>query len=137
LAGLGLRLGSASLLIVVGWIHLHLWQEGYRLIPTIGPLFLAAATTAFVVAVTLVVRPARVVGLLGIATVVGILGGLIISVNAGLFGFKESLTAPFAVESIVLELTAAVSLAGWIFVDLRAESRQQTRPATPASPRRP
>jgi hypothetical protein len=129
LTALVLRLASASLLVAVGWIHLHLWQEGYRLIPTIGPLFLAAAITAFVVAAALAVRPVRLVGVVGLATLIGILGGLIVSINVGLFGFKESLAAPFAVESIVLELAAAVSLAGWIIVDLRAESRQQSRQA--------
>jgi hypothetical protein len=44
-----LRLVGVGLLSAVGWIHLHLWQAGYRHIPTIGPLFLAAGVSAFVV----------------------------------------------------------------------------------------
>ncbi len=35
-----LRLGCVALLAWIGYIHLHLWQEGYRHIPTNGPLFL-------------------------------------------------------------------------------------------------
>jgi hypothetical protein len=127
LAALMLRLASAGLLVGVGWIHLHLWQEGYRLIPTIGPLFLAAAITTFAVAAGLVARPARLVGLVGLGTIIGVFGGLIVSVNIGLFGLKESLVAPFAIESIGLELAAAVTLAGWIIMDLKAESREEIR----------
>ena len=124
-----------GLLGAVGWVHLHLWQEGYRHIPTIGPLFLAAAVTALVVGVGLLGRPSRLIGLLGFGTVIGILAGLIVSVNVGLFGFTESLTAPFAVESIVLETAAAVTLAAWIAVDLLAESRHSERAAhAPGAP---
>jgi hypothetical protein len=46
-----------------------------------------------------------------------------VSVNVGLFGFKESLSAPFAVESILLEMLAIVTLGAWIAVDLVQESR--------------
>ena len=38
-----LRLGCVALLAWIGYIHLHLWQEGYRHIPTNGPLFLLDA----------------------------------------------------------------------------------------------
>ena len=43
IVALVLRLGSAALLVLIGYIHLHLWQEGYRQIPTNGPLFLLDA----------------------------------------------------------------------------------------------
>src|SRR3984957_1097408 len=116
-----LRLAAVGLLSAVGWVHLHLWQEGYRHIPTIGPLFLAAAVSTLVFGVALLGRPSRLIGLFGFGTVIGILAGLIVSVNVGLFGFTESLTAPFAVESIVLEIAAAASLVAWTAVDLLAE----------------
>jgi hypothetical protein len=124
-----LRLVAVGLLSAVGWVHLHLWQEGYRHIPTIGPLFLAAAVSTLVIGVGLLGRPSRLIGLFGFGTVTGILGGLIISVNVGLFGFTESLTAPFAVESVVLEIAAAVTLAAWTAVDFLAESRHSRRAA--------
>jgi hypothetical protein len=38
-----LRLGCVALLARIGYIHLHLWQEGYRQIHTNGPLFLLDA----------------------------------------------------------------------------------------------
>jgi hypothetical protein len=37
-----------ALLAWIGYIHLHLWQEGYRHIPTNGPLFLLDAVAGFV-----------------------------------------------------------------------------------------
>ena len=42
-----LRLACAALLAWIGYIHLHLWLEGYRQIPTDGPLFLADAVAGF------------------------------------------------------------------------------------------
>ena len=119
-----LRLVGVGLLSAVGWIHLHLWQTGYRHIPTIGPLFLAAAVSAFVIGAGLLARPSRLMGLSGIGLVMGVLAGLIVSVNLGLFGFKESLSAPFSVESIVLEIAAAVTVAAWMAVDFMKEGRQ-------------
>jgi hypothetical protein len=119
-----LRLVAVALLGAVGWVHLHLWQAGYRHIPTIGPLFLVAAVSAFALAAGMLVRPSRFIGLSGFALVMGILAGLIVSINVGLFGFTESLLAPFAVESLWLELAAAVTLASWMAVDIMEESRQ-------------
>jgi hypothetical protein len=122
-----LRLVSIGLLSTLGWIHVHLWQVGYRHLPTIGPLFLAAAVSTVTVAVAMLVWPSRFVGVLGFGTVIGILAGLIVSINVGLFGFTESSSSPFVVESIVLEMAAAITLAGWVAVDLMMESRQTER----------
>ena len=52
-----LRLECASLLAWIGDIHLHLWQEGYRQIPTNGPLFLLDAVAGFVLAAALLAWP--------------------------------------------------------------------------------
>jgi hypothetical protein len=128
-----LRLVSVGLLSAVGWVHLHLWQVGYRHIPTIGPLFLLTAVATVTFAVAMLVWPSRFVGLLGFGTLMGILAGLVVSINVGLFGFTESSSAPFAVESIVLEMAAVITLAGWVAVDLMMESRQTERAVGAAS----
>jgi hypothetical protein len=137
LLALVLRLVAVGLLSGVGWIHLHLWQTGYRHIPTIGPLFLAAAVSAFVVGAGWLARPSRLMGLLAIGVAVGILAGLIVSANMGLFGFKESLSAPFAFESILLEIATVVTGTAWMAVDLMEEARhtEQARRASPTSRR--
>jgi hypothetical protein len=86
-----LRLVAVGLLSWDGWAHLHLWQDVYHQIPTIGPLFLAGAVSTLVVAAGLLLRPSRLLGIAGVGVEIGILVGLIVSVNFGLFGFKESL----------------------------------------------
>jgi hypothetical protein len=115
---LGLRLISVALLSADGWVHLHLWQDGYRHISTIGPLFLTGAVSALVIAAVLLVRPSRLIATSGFGLVMGILAGFLVSVNFGLFGFKEALSAPYAGESIALEIAAGAALGTWTVVDL-------------------
>ena len=112
-AALVLRLVCAGLLIWVAAIHLHLWTEGYRDIPTVGPLFLADAVGGFVLAAVLLVWPRPLAGLLGAGFMISTLGGLIISLNFGLFGFRESSGASFVTETIILEFVGAVALLAW------------------------
>ena len=113
LAALVLRLVCAGLLIWVAAIHLHLWTEGYRDIPTVGPLFLADAVVGFVLAAVLLVWPRPLAGLLGAGFMISTLGGLIVSLNFGLFGFRESSGASFVIETIILESVGAVALLVW------------------------
>jgi hypothetical protein len=128
-----LRLVAVGLLIWIGWLHLNLWRAGYRHIPTVGPLFLLAAVSSPVIALGMLLRPSRLFGLSGLGLVVGILGGLVASINVGLFGFTESWSAPSAVESIVAEIAAALALASWIALDVMVHSRRTKRVATAAS----
>jgi hypothetical protein len=110
LAALVLRLVCAGLLIWVAAVHLHLWTEGYRDIPTVGPLFLADAVGGFVLAALLLVWPRPLAGLLGAGFMISTLAGLIVSLNFGLFGFRESAGASFVTETIILESVGAVAL---------------------------
>jgi hypothetical protein len=107
------RLACAGLLIWTGWIHLHVWLEGYRQLPTNGPLFLAAALSAFLLAAALTVLPRPVIGLLGAGFLITTLGALIVSINVGLFGFKESGSASFVTLSLVIESIGAFGLMTW------------------------
>ncbi len=113
LAALMLRLVCAGLLIWVAVIHVHLWSEGYRDIPTVGLLFLADAVAGFVLAAVLLVWPRPLAGLLGTGFMISTLGGLIISLNFGLFGFRESSAASFVIETIILESVGAIALLAW------------------------
>ncbi len=113
LAALVLRLVCAGLVIWVAVVHLHLWSEGYRDIPTVGPLFLANAVTGFLLAAVLLLWPRPLAGLLGAGFMASALGGLIVSLNFGLFGFRESSGASFVTETIILESVGAVALLTW------------------------
>ena len=126
--GLSLRVAAAALLGGVAWIHVHLWQEGYKHIPTIGPLFLVGAASAVVMGALLLVWPTRLFGLVAAGVDIGILASLALSINVGLFGFKESLSGSFVVESIVLEAIGAGVVLLWIIVDFAAsEASKEVR----------
>jgi hypothetical protein len=130
-----LRLGSAALLVLIGYIHLHLWQEGYRQIPTDGPMFLADAVAAFVLAAVLLAWARPIVGLLGAGFAAATLGALLISLSVGLFGFHEDIHASFVVESIVIESIVTVALAGWtVLVAFSPASRRRALAAAAAGP---
>jgi hypothetical protein len=62
-ATLGAVVGAA-LLACSSAIHLHLWWDGYRSIPTIGPLFLVQGIVGIALAVGVVVlrRPCALAG---------------------------------------------------------------------------
>lgn len=108
-----LRLGCVAALAWIGYIHLHLWQEGYRQIPTDGPMFLLDAVAAFVLAATLLALPRPLTGLLAAGFTAATLGALLVSLSIGLFGFRESISASYVVESLVIEAVAVIALLGW------------------------
>jgi hypothetical protein len=108
-----LRVGLAGMLAWIGYIHLHLWQEGYRQIHINGPLFLLDAVAAFVLAAVLLGWPRPLAGLLAAGFTASTLGALLISLGVGLFGFKESISASYVVLSLVIETVALLGLAAW------------------------
>jgi hypothetical protein len=112
-AALLLRVASAALLAWIGYIHLHLWQEGYRFIPTNGPLFLLDAIAAFVLAAALLAWPRPLAGLVAAGYTVSTLGALVISLTVGLFGFRESINASYVTESIIIEAVTVIVLIAW------------------------
>jgi hypothetical protein len=62
-ATLLLRLTCVTLLAWIGAVHLHLWLEGYRQIPTDGPLFLLDAVAGLALAALLLAWAAPLAGL--------------------------------------------------------------------------
>ena len=103
----------SGVLIWVAAVHLQLWREGYRDIPTVGALFLADAVAGFVLAAVLLVWPRPLAGLVGAGFMASTLGGLIVSLNFGLFGFRESSGASFVTEAIILESVGTAALLVW------------------------
>jgi hypothetical protein len=108
-----LRILGAALLAVMGWMHLDLWQDGYRTIDVIGPAFLLNAIAGFGLAALLLVAPRPAVSwvaLLGALTAAGTVAGLVLSTTVGLFGFVESTAADLWWESFWVEIAAVVVL---------------------------
>jgi hypothetical protein len=106
---LGVVVGSA-LLASSGAIHLQLWAMGYRTIATIGPLFLLQGITGVLLAVVLLFWRRLLVIVAAAGFMVATIGGLLVSVNLGLFGFMDTFAAPYAGLSVVLETAGAVVL---------------------------
>ena len=91
-------------------------MDGYRHIPTIGPLFLFQAIGGLVLAAAVAGTRRLLPTLVGVAFLGSTIGGLLISAWVGLFGFHDGFDAPFAELSLVVEaagvalLTAATGL---------------------------
>jgi len=107
---IGLLVG-ASLLAASGVIHLQLWSTGYRSIPTIGPLFLVQGASGLLLAVLLLLIRRFLVVVVATGFMIATIGGLLLSVYFGLFGFRETLSAPYAGLSLGVESIGAVVLA--------------------------
>jgi hypothetical protein len=106
---LGMAVGSA-LLATSGAIHLHLWAMGYRTIPTIGPLFLIQGLAGAAMAILLAVSRRLLIVVTAAGFMVATIGGYLISIYVGLFGFMDTLAAPFAAVSLGVESAGAVVL---------------------------
>src|SRR3954454_6978826 len=86
---LALRLAGGGLLIAVGAIHLDLYLTGYRSIPTIGWLFLFQGIAAFLLGAVVLASAARLAAAAGAVFSLATLGGYLLSLWIGLFGFTE------------------------------------------------
>jgi hypothetical protein len=103
-------LAGAALAATSGAIHLHLWADGYRTIPTIGPLFLFQGIAGVVLAVVLAASRRLLAALATAGFLVATIGGFLLSVYVGLFGFSDTLAAPWAGVSLVVEIIGTVVL---------------------------
>ena len=107
-AGTVLGLTGAILLLLSAGIHLHLWSTGYRHIRTIGPVFMLHGVVG--IGLTVAVTRRAWAALAG-AAFASTIGGLLISVEVGLSGFRDSFSAPYATSSLLVESAAVAVLA--------------------------
>ena len=111
-----LRVAGSGLLIATAAIHLDLYVTGYRTIPTIGWLFLLQVIVAFALGLAVLVIPSRFVipsrlaAAAGAGFALSTLGGYLLTVWIGLFGFKEVRTTAGIVAGVI-EVVAFVVLA--------------------------
>ena len=113
-----LRLAGAGLLAATAATHLDLYLTGYRSIPTIGWLFLLQVIAAFALAAAVLATAfaredglvPRLVAAAGAGFAVATLGGYLLSLWIGLFGFKEVRTTAGTVAGVI-EVAAFAVLA--------------------------
>jgi hypothetical protein len=89
-------------------IHLHLWFQGYRHIPTIGGLFLAQGVVGFGVAAGALAIRRRITGLAGAVYLAATSASLLLSATIGLFHFHDGLDAPYAGLALAIQLVGLV-----------------------------
>src|SRR6476646_3164958 len=104
-----LRVAGGGLLIAAAAIHFDLYLTGFNNIPTIGWLFLFQVITGFVLGIAVLVYGSRLAAAAGAAFALATLGGYLLSLWVGLFGFKETRTTAGIVAG-VLEIAAAAAL---------------------------
>src|ERR1700716_1370490 len=96
-----LRLAGGGLLIATGAIHLDLYLTGYRSIPTIGWLFLLQVIAAFVLGAAVLGLGSRLAAAAGAGFALSTLGGYLLSIWIGLFGFREVRTTAGIVAGVI------------------------------------
>jgi predicted lipoprotein with Yx(FWY)xxD motif len=124
------RLLGAGLIFATGGIHLDLYLTGYRTIPTIGWLFLLQVIACFGLACVVVVTSSRLVSAAGAGLALSTLGGYVLSLWVGLFGFKEVPTTAGAVAGVV-EVSAFAVLG---FLAVAPSGQPGARALYPARP---
>jgi len=128
LVALPVRIIGAALLAAAGGIHLYLYFNGYRGISIIGPLFMAHAVSALVLAVAVLVVPGRRLPWVAAAAALfeaGALGGLVLSLTVGFFGFIESVQAPLLSWTVAVEVAGFLLFAGYVALILLRRGRQR------------
>jgi hypothetical protein len=142
------RLLGAGAILAVGIDHIQqYWVDDYRVIPTIGTLFLALFIGSVVLAAVLLAPLERLLpgrgrvvwiaaALGGMAMSTGALAGLFVSESTPLFGFMEQGYRSAIVLAIVAEAVAALLLGTFVVLTLRehpirrhATVRQVDRPS--------
>ena len=107
----GLIWAGSGLVAVSSVVHFHLWDsDGYSRIPTIGPLFLMQAVVGVLLALLTGISRHWLLALAEAGFAIATLGGFLVSVNVGLFGWQETMSAPFASLALYVEVAAAATL---------------------------
>jgi hypothetical protein len=126
-----LAAAGAALLVWSGIIHLMLWDDGYRDISVIGPLFLVQGIGSIVIALAVVVFRRVLLLTAGAVTLAATAAGLLVSAHHGLFGYRESLAVPYADLSLDVEVAGAAVLAVAALVTVAAWSGRWRPAARP------
>jgi hypothetical protein len=110
---LGLVVIGAAMVATSAIIHLYLWgkEDGYRHVPTIGPMFLAQGIVGCLLAVAAVIERRFIVALAGAVYMAASIAALVKAINGGIFDFNETLDAPYVMASFVVEFIGLAAFA--------------------------
>jgi hypothetical protein len=119
------------LVIWLSYIHLHLWQDGYRHIATIGPLFLLQSIVGLVIGLAIIAGRRVWLAAAGMGFALATMAGFLISVEHGLFGFMDSWSAPFAGLAFTLDIVITAVLGLAAVMCIMSTARNHSAPAVP------
>ncbi len=95
--------GASGLTAWSAIIHLRLWNQGYRHIPRIGPLFLAQGIAGLLVAGAVLRWRRPLAALAGAVFLGATAAGLVLSATVGVLGFHDGFDASYAGLSLAVE----------------------------------
>jgi len=116
LPGMPFRVAGTGLLWATAALHLDLYLTGYRTIPTIGRLFLLQIVAGFALGGLVLVWRGRLVAGAGALFALATLGGYLLTVQFGLFGFREVRTTA-GIAAGIIEVAAFAVLASYAATD--------------------
>jgi len=103
---------EAALILVSGWIHLHLWRGPYRHLTVghINDLFLLQVIGCAVVAIAILATRHILTVLAGAALLAGTFIGFLISRyrTAGLFGWHDPYNTNYSKWALIVEIAGTV-----------------------------
>ncbi|HEY0518540.1 MAG TPA: hypothetical protein VGC84_03520 [Ilumatobacteraceae bacterium] len=104
---------GAVTVVLSAVLHLYLWGRGgglgYRDIHTVGPLFLVQGIVGCILGLAMFVLRRAVTTAIGAMYMAASLGGLLLSLNGGLFGYDESLDADYVKVTLAVEIIGLVA----------------------------
>jgi len=117
---------GAATIVASAVVHLYLWgkEDGYRAVPTVGPLFLLQGIAGCLLGPAMIIFRRVITDAVGAVYMAMSLGALYLSINGGIFGFDETLNAPWVKFSLVDEIVGlAACLAAAAITVAKASSR--------------
>jgi predicted lipoprotein with Yx(FWY)xxD motif len=123
-------IAGAAFLTASGAIHLDLYLTGYNSIPTIGPLFLLQIIAAFGLAIAIPATGHRLAYAAGAGFAISTLGGYLLSLKVGLFGFTEVRTTSGIIAGII-DVAAFAVLSVGLLSGLNLRGRPAMRRPVP------
>lgn len=123
---LALIAAGAATVVISAVVHLYLWgkTDGYRAVPTVGPLFLIQGIAGCILGPAMLYFRRVITDAAGAAYMAMSLGALYLSINGGLFGFNETLNAPWVKFSLVDEIVGLVACLAAAAITLGSGSRR-------------
>ena len=117
---------GAVTIVVSAVVHLYLWgkADGYRAVPTVGPLFLIQGIAGCLLGPAMLIFRRVITDAGGAAYMAMSLGALYLSINGGLFGFDETLNAPWVKFLLADEIVGLVACSTAAAITLASGSRR-------------